>query len=392
MSAEQAKQAAQADALAFRRTGDPGNPGELLLCLRMEQSAELAQSAHNILDDALNRFCPGVSRADLREEEADRTIMWNIKARATWPEGFANKLYLASRAGHSAACGLGSNQRHRKRVTSLALAMLLICENSQNPQCGPLFQCHPLLLSLARVCMAVYTAPQEATAAPAAPLVVPAAAAQPAPVVARPEPEPQTPAERLQHLARSLGADEEVLNDPYLFVQQDTGHILCAACNKHLTAAHTQSKKHTGYLSNIDATLQWIRIERPDWLCLQILEMNGPFNRVPTRTAREAPPKSCVPQGPSGEFRPPSPRNPSDADFSMPTDGEIFDFLMALSGRKWRCWNARWLSTEEPQPIRFPGRPSTSQPDPSGGQRTGRVVRIGAAPQAAQEEQEVEEV
>ena len=35
---------------------------------------------------------------------------------------------------------------------------------------------------------------------------------------------------------------------------QETGHILCAACNKHLTAAHTQSKKHTGYLSNIDET------------------------------------------------------------------------------------------------------------------------------------------
>eukprot|EP00435_Cladocopium_sp_Y103_P024733 s1720_g6.t1 len=29
---------------------------------------KLAQSAHNILDDALNRFCPGVSRADLRED------------------------------------------------------------------------------------------------------------------------------------------------------------------------------------------------------------------------------------------------------------------------------------------------------------------------------------
>ena len=35
MSAEQ--KATQADALAFRRSGDPG---ELLLCLRMEQSAE----------------------------------------------------------------------------------------------------------------------------------------------------------------------------------------------------------------------------------------------------------------------------------------------------------------------------------------------------------------
>ena len=53
------------------------------------------------------------------------------------------------------------------------------------------------------------------------------------------------------------------------------------------------------------ATLQWIRIERPDWLCLQILEMNGPYTRVPTRTAREAP--NSGPPGPSREFRP-SPR------------------------------------------------------------------------------------
>ena len=51
------------------------------------------------------------------------------------------------------------------------------------------------------------------------------------------------------------------------------------------------------------ATLQWIRIERPDWLCLQILEMNGPFARAPTRTAREAS-KSGPPAGPSGDFGP----------------------------------------------------------------------------------------
>mmetsp|Transcript_3211 Transcript_3211/g.5415 ORF Transcript_3211/g.5415 Transcript_3211/m.5415 type:complete len:277 (+) Transcript_3211:181-1011(+) len=214
--------------------------------------------------------------------------------------------------------------------------------------------------------------------------------AQPAPV-ARPEPGPQTPAERLQHLARSLGADDEVLNDPYLFVQQETGHILCAACNKHLTAAHTQSKKHTGYLSNIDATLQWIRIERPDWLCLQILEMNGPFARAPTRTAREAS-KSGPPPGPSGEFGP-SARNPGDAvDLPMPTDEEIFHFLMALSGRKWCCWDARWFSTEDPQPTRYPGRPEINQPDPSGGQPAGRFGKPRPVRQPAEEEQEIEEV
>jgi hypothetical protein len=117
----------------------------------------------------------------------------------------------------------------------------------------------------------------------------------------------------------------------------------------------------------------------------------------------------------------------------MPTDEEIFDFLMALSGRKWCCWDARWFSTEDslvwcpylafcwvwvrfsfrafgnscwkmflqlhvsepgckpcqdPQPTRFPGRPEINQPDPSGGQRTGRFVKFRAAPQPAEEEQE----
>ena len=54
--------------------------------------------------------------------------------------------------------------------------------------------------------MEEYMNPREATAAPAPVLPAapaqPAQPAQPAPV-ARPEPGPQTPAERLQHLARS---------------------------------------------------------------------------------------------------------------------------------------------------------------------------------------------
>ena len=48
---------------------------------------------------------------------------------ARLPEHQLDPAAKASRACHSAACGMGSNQRHRKRVTSLALAMLLICEN-----------------------------------------------------------------------------------------------------------------------------------------------------------------------------------------------------------------------------------------------------------------------
>ena len=48
---------------------------------------------------------------------------------ARLPEHQLDPAAKASRASHSAACGMGSNQRHRKRVTSLALAMLLICEN-----------------------------------------------------------------------------------------------------------------------------------------------------------------------------------------------------------------------------------------------------------------------
>ena len=72
------------------------------------------------------------------------------------------------------------------------------------------------------------------------------------------------------------------------------------------------------------ATLQWIRIERPDWLCLQILEMNGPFTRVPTRTAREAPKSG---PGLSREFRP-SPRtgakNLRQRPSTAPTDLQTF--------------------------------------------------------------------
>ena len=101
------------------------------------------------------------------------SLLSNIQAKTTWQEGFANKLCLetwpswrvarrvarqfarrvatvwrsgltgpsrywtdpdlakASRAGHSAACGMGSDERYTKRVTSLALAMLLMCENQR---------------------------------------------------------------------------------------------------------------------------------------------------------------------------------------------------------------------------------------------------------------------
>ena len=77
-----------------------------------------------------------------QEERADDSIMSNIQARRvatvwrselTGPSRYWTDpdLAKASRADHSAACGMGSDERYTKRVTSLALAMLLMCENQR---------------------------------------------------------------------------------------------------------------------------------------------------------------------------------------------------------------------------------------------------------------------
>lgn len=38
--------------------------------------------------------------------------------------------------------------------------------------------------------------------------------------------------------------------------QESSGSVICAACNKHLTAAHSESKKHKGYLMDINEACQ----------------------------------------------------------------------------------------------------------------------------------------
>ena len=40
--------------------------------------------------------------------------------------------------------------------------------------------------------------------------------------------------ERLKALARSYGADEVCITDPYMMVKEPDGYVLCAACNKRL--------------------------------------------------------------------------------------------------------------------------------------------------------------
>ena len=63
---------------------------------------------------------------------------------------------------------------------------------------------------------------------PAPPLALPSPTLTPAPEASL------SPAERLKALARSYGADEVCITDPYVMVKEPEGYVLCAACNKRL--------------------------------------------------------------------------------------------------------------------------------------------------------------
>eukprot|EP00434_Breviolum_minutum_P039864 symbB.v1.2.035406.t1/scaffold4761.1/size49086/2 len=393
------RQACQGDALAVR-IGTVA-----ILCVRIDPDAPLLQSAHNILDDTLNRLCPSVNRQELIEEDATAEVAGLLRAHGWQSAGFAQKLSTGPRAplGRTGACGMGSNQRHRKRVSSLALAALLLCEAPQRGDHDYLFACHPGLRPLARLCFRQLQQPADAPFEPImqppsyvspnmappglTPMQPPISVQPPIPVQAPARP-PRNGKERLQQMARSYGADEEVLEDPYLSVQESSGSVICAACNKHLTAAHSESKKHKGYLMDINGTLTWLRNERPEVVCLRILELqpNHPFGQVAASQAPAAPapaptpatPYPAAPAAPAGwapttvwETEPnvaPQWTQPTEADrfpmppADLPTPEEICDFLMRFTGRDQNCSQRKWVSygwvSKDGQlPPEYPGRP-----------------------------------
>ena len=263
------RQMCQGDALALKIDD------EIILCLRMDADAPLMKQAHKILDATLARLCPGINRKELVEEDLTDQVVPFIRRHGLWEnESFAFKVSTDS-APRRGACGVGPNQHHRRRVVSLALAAKFICETPHGSQDVQfLFANYFGLEHLTRQCNRQ--------------LVAPLAAPDPCPSWSMSNLSGETPRsgkELLQHMARSLGAAEEVLEDPYLSVQESSRRVVCAACDKSLTFAHVKSKKHQLCLENIAGTLRWLQRKRPDRVYLKLLEPSPNLSTQPNYSA-----------------------------------------------------------------------------------------------------------
>lgn len=262
------RQMCQGDALALKIDD------EIILCLRMDADAPLMKQAHKILDATLARLCPGVNRKELVEEDLTDQVVPFIRRLGLWQnESFAFKVSTGSTPLGRGACGFGPNQHHRRRVASLALAAKFICKTPHESQDVQfLFGTHFGLQHLTRQCNRQLVAPLAAPD-PTCPSWSSNRSA---------EVTPRNGKELLQHMARSLGAAEEVLEDPYLSVQESSRRVVCAACDKSLTFAHVKSKKHQLYLENIAGTLRWLHCKRPDRVYLKLLEPSPQPNHSAT--------------------------------------------------------------------------------------------------------------
>jgi len=342
------RQMCQGDALALKIDD------EIILCLRMDAAAPLMKQAHKILDATLARLCPGANRKELVEEDLTDQVVPFIRRHGLWDnESFAFKVSTGS-APRRGACGVGPNQHHRRRVASLALAAKFISETPHGSQDVQfLFANYFGLQHLTRQCNRQ--------------LVAPMAAPDPCPSWSMSNLSAETPRndkELLQHMARSLGAAEEVLEDPYLSVQESSRRVVCAACDKSLTFAHVKSKKHQLCLENIAGTLRWLQRKRPDRVYLKLLEppqtnhttdtagvlsgRSGPTNSTPStppfaepRLTASAP--TVEKQYTSDQYataeltgseEPSSSKRYSKCPPDLPSAEEICNFLIRLSGIK----------------------------------------------------------
>ncbi|CAJ1378442.1 unnamed protein product, partial [Effrenium voratum] len=228
----------------------PHPDGWKLLCLRMDPTATLLQSAANILDDVLSRAMGEISRVqDMREEEVTEWVVNQLRMNGLWPEHtYALKLSVGHGQREISACGCGSNQKHRKRVAHLALALRIMVECAHR-QRGDLLQTlwdgHPGLQTVASAAFRMQSVTltrgrlgDGAAGAAAAPGASASAAERYAAVTQYAS---MSPAEQLQAKARALGAEEVCVLDPFLTVQGDS--VKCMACNKHMTSSHLATKR-----------------------------------------------------------------------------------------------------------------------------------------------------
>ncbi|CAJ1357442.1 unnamed protein product [Effrenium voratum] len=176
-----------------------------------------------------------------------------------WPEHtYALKLSVGHGQREISACGCGSNQKHRKRVAHLALALRIMVECAHR-QRGDLLQTlwdgHPGLQTVASAAFRMQSVTltrgrlgDGAAGAAAAPGASASAAERYAAVTQYAS---MSPAEQLQAKARALGAEEVCVLDPFLTVQGDS--VKCMACNKHMTSSHLATKRHMNYAASVEA-------------------------------------------------------------------------------------------------------------------------------------------
>ncbi|CAE7861886.1 act1 [Symbiodinium necroappetens] len=260
---------------------------EKVLCLKVVPDSPLLSTAAHVLDTCMQLETTR-SRMEATETDVTAQVLAVLRHAGKWPaETCASMIELDD----TRAVGMGSNIKHRRRAAWLALALAYVVSAGHRrhvsnehltqtvTSCG--------LASLATEAWNTkrmpLSYPSVEDAAPTVATRDVRGSAVPAAGFSAPAPRaPPSSSSELQIRARQLGADETVVNDPFMTVDETLGSVLCAACGKHFTPEHGMNRRHLNYRRNVRETLMWVRNERKT--CLGILQAQEE-NQVTQTTA-----------------------------------------------------------------------------------------------------------
>ena len=251
----------------------PISNAEKVLCLKVVPDSPLLSTAAHILDTCM-QLETGRSRMEAIETDVTAQVMAVLRHAGKWPsETCASMIELED----TRAVGMGSNIKHRRRAAWLALALAYVVSAGRRGHVSREHLTQTVTgCGLANLATDAWNAERKPLNLPSVEDAAPtwdvrSSAVPPVPGFAPAPRAPPSTSIELQTRARQLGADETVVQDPFMTVDETLGSVLCAACGKHFTPEHGMNRRHLNYRKNVQATLLWVRTEHKT--CLGMLQV-----------------------------------------------------------------------------------------------------------------------
>ncbi|CAE7391295.1 act1 [Symbiodinium sp. CCMP2456] len=266
----------------------PISNAEKVLCLKVVPDSPLLSTAAHVLDTCMQLETTR-SRMEAIETDVTAQVMAVLRHAGKWPgETCASMIELDD----TRAVGMGSNIKHRRRAAWLALALAYVVSAGHRRHVSNEHLTQTVTsCGLASLATDAWNAARKPLNHPSVEDAAPTTwdvRGSAGPVAGFAAPAPRAPpgsSSELQLRARQLGADESVVHDPFMTVDETLGSVLCAACGKHFTPEHGMNRRHLNYRKNVQATLMWVRSEHKT--CLGLLQVQE--NQGAQTTGRAAP-------------------------------------------------------------------------------------------------------